>query len=371
MPNGVTGDGIWNRDAYVNEALTFDPALAHQQNTGIYHYHANPIATRHLLGDHVDFNTATKQYSESATAVTKHSPIVGWARDGFPVYGPYGYSAPMDATSGVRRMVCGYVPRNGQNGTTNVAATGRTTLPAWAVRVQNRSATLTSTQFGPAVSATFPLGRYTEDNDYLGDLGKTQGVDFDLDAHNGRFGVTPEFPNGTYAYFVAISAGGTPLYPYNLGRQYYGTPTGGAVTSITETLMTHFNVGPNTREVMSPPAVNGADVALKWSSVEGATYALEGTNDLTAGFGTVIPAITAAPGVETAYTEVGGKTGRTQRFYRIGRTALANYDPVASTTTGGGSGILSVSPTSAALGATFTLTINLDPAVNPRRKRLR
>lgn len=36
-----------------------------------------------------------------------------------------------------------------------------------------------------------------------------------------------------------------------------------------------------------------------------------------------------------------------------------------SGTTGGGTGILSVSPPSAARGTTNTITINLDPAVNP------
>ena len=115
---GSTGDGIWNRDAYVNEAITFDPALAHQQNTGVYHYHANPIATRYLLGDHVDFNSVTKLYSESTNAPTKHSPIVGWAKDGFPLYGPYGYASASNSASGVRRMVPGFQLR--------------TNLPAWA-----------------------------------------------------------------------------------------------------------------------------------------------------------------------------------------------------------------------------------------------
>ncbi|MES2707985.1 MAG: hypothetical protein V4726_15440 [Verrucomicrobiota bacterium] len=31
--NGLTGDGVWNRDGYHNEGVTFDPALAHQDNT--------------------------------------------------------------------------------------------------------------------------------------------------------------------------------------------------------------------------------------------------------------------------------------------------------------------------------------------------
>jgi len=127
-------------------------------------------------------------------------------------------------------MVSGFVPRDGANGTTNLASTGRTTLPAWAARAYNRSATLTSGQYGPTVGTTFPLRRYLEDNDYLGDLGQTNGVTFDLDEYNGRFCVTPEFPNGTYAYFVAITSNGLPAFPYNVGRRYYGTPGGGTVT---------------------------------------------------------------------------------------------------------------------------------------------
>ena len=82
------GTGNWNRDAYVNEGPTFDPGYAHQENTGTHHYHANPIALRYQLGDHVDYNASTRTYSESTNAVTAHSKILGWARDGFPVYGP-------------------------------------------------------------------------------------------------------------------------------------------------------------------------------------------------------------------------------------------------------------------------------------------
>ena len=53
--NGIMGDGVWNRDAYVNESVTFDAAYAHQAGSQ-YHYHANPIALRHLVGDHVDYD---------------------------------------------------------------------------------------------------------------------------------------------------------------------------------------------------------------------------------------------------------------------------------------------------------------------------
>lgn len=131
------GDGIWERNAYVNESVTFDAALAHQAGNQ-YHYHAQPIALRYQLGDHVDYNAATNRYSESTTTVTQHSPILAWAADGYPIYGPYGYATANNANSGVRRMVPGYVLRDGANGTTNLTSTGRHTLPAWAAVSQNR-----------------------------------------------------------------------------------------------------------------------------------------------------------------------------------------------------------------------------------------
>ena len=75
--------------------------------------------------------------------------------------------------------------RDGNYGTTNLNATGRTTLPAWAALAQNRSAILSANQYGPSTSYTsgsgptylaYTLGHYAEDYDYLGDHGYTQGV---------------------------------------------------------------------------------------------------------------------------------------------------------------------------------------------------
>src|SRR6266568_7493667 len=102
------GSGLWNRDAYVNESVTFDPGNAHQENTGTYPYHANPIALRFLMGDQISYNPATKTYSETPTNL-HHSPILGWVRDGYPVYGPYGYGSATNPTSSIRRMVSGFV----------------------------------------------------------------------------------------------------------------------------------------------------------------------------------------------------------------------------------------------------------------------
>ena len=347
------GNGYWNREAYVNEGATFDPGYAHQENTGTHHYHADPIALRYQLGDHVDFNSATDTYSESTNAVTKHSPILGWVADGYPVYGPYGFSSASNSASGIRRMISGYVLRNGQYGTSNLTANGRTTIPQWAVRLYNVASNVLS---GPAVSTTYPLGRYMEDEDYLGDHGYTQGVEFDLDLYNGRWCVTPEFPNGTYAYFVSISSNGTPTFPYNIGRAYYGTPSGGSITTLSETVTTNFLGGPNIRGSLSRPAFSGNNVVLTWSAVEGGTYRVEAENSLSgSGWAAVATNIVSGSVTGTATDTNGGANA--MRFYRVARTALASYDPVSGTGGGGNSSV--VPGGSGSRGTTVNVTITL------------
>jgi hypothetical protein len=42
-----------------------------------------------------------------------------------------------------------------------------------------------------------------------------------LDENNGRFGKTPEFPNGVYAYFATLEVGTLePEFPYFIGNTY-------------------------------------------------------------------------------------------------------------------------------------------------------
>ena len=316
----VMGNGLWNRDAYVNESVTFDAALAHQAGAN-HHYHANPIALRFQLDDHVNYDAVSNRYTESASQPLKHSPIVAWARDGFPIYGPYGYSNPTNAASGVRRMVSGFVQRNGQNGSTNLPVTGRTSLPQWAMRAYGRTNQLAANEYGPSVSAAYPLGRYVEDNEYLGDLGRTFGVDFDLDEYNVRFCVTPEFPNGTNAYFVTLTSTGAPAFPYNLGRSFFGNPTGNAVASITEPVTTNFVGGANSELRMKTPAKTNSVVTLVWSATEGGTYRVESAGNLSAW-------TTNASGV-SAVRNQGSHTaadGPSNQFFRVTRTGLATYD---------------------------------------------
>jgi len=227
-----TGDGVWRRDANTiyGEAYTFDPCYAHQPGNGEYHYHENPVCLRYQLGDNItgtNVGTASATFTES-TGTHTHSPILGWAFDGNPVYGPYGYSTcgTGAATSGVRRIESSYALRT-DNTTT------RTSLPAWAQTYQGIT-TLTSSQYGPAVSSTYPLGRYIEDYAYTAGSG-------DLDQFNGRFCPTPDFPNGVYAYYVTINANGTGAFPYYLGPDFANTVSGGNTTTITESTTTYYN----------------------------------------------------------------------------------------------------------------------------------
>lgn len=173
------GDGIWNGEAWYSEGSTLDTAFGgHPAGAdGIYHTHATPF----------------RLYQDS----TGHSPIVGYAFDGFPIYGPYGYSDSLNSASSIVRMESGYQLRN---------ITERTTLPDGTV--------LSPPQYGPDV-ASFPLGTYIEDYEYDASIGT-------LDSYNGRWCVTPEYPAGTYAYFVTIEDNGDPAFPYYIGTEYYG-----------------------------------------------------------------------------------------------------------------------------------------------------
>lgn len=172
--------GIWNRNAYYFEGATFDNCLGHPDQSGCYHHHVNPKCL---------YNDSDK---------TVHSPIIGYAFDGYPVYGAYGYANP-NGSGGIKRMTPSYQLR------TNMV--NRDTLPNGTI--------LTSANYGPVVNSTYPLGDFMEDYKYIASSG-------DLDSNNGRWCITPEYPLGTYAYFVTIDSNRTPVYPYTFGLTYYG-----------------------------------------------------------------------------------------------------------------------------------------------------
>jgi hypothetical protein len=88
---------------------------------------------------------------------------------------------------------------------------------------------------GPAVNATYFNGYFRED--YVFVSHPTDPTY--LDAHNGRFCITPEYPAGIYCYFATVNADNSSAYPYVIGPTYYGNVTGGKVTTVSETTTTY------------------------------------------------------------------------------------------------------------------------------------
>ena len=317
---GNNGDLAWNRDAYINEGLTFDAGNAHQASAN-HHYHANPPALRHQLGDSVDFTGITNTYTENFNGT--HSPIIGWVRDGLPVYGPYGYSDPLDPDSAVRRMISGYQLRTDNT---------RASWPAWPNRIYANEGR--SFVAGPPINSGFPIGRYMEDNDYKGDLDMTLHVDFDLNEYNVRWCVTPDFPAGTWAYFTCIAADGTPVYPYNIAPAYFGNPTGSAVSAVPEnddltaTLVTHFEGGPEKIEQVESIRIDNPEsdqITLTWSAIEGGSYQISETSNLANDFTPLDPEMLADSDTMSA-THAPGGTRPDKGFYQITRSAIAYFD---------------------------------------------
>jgi uncharacterized protein (TIGR03437 family) len=236
------GDGIWIRNAAYGESQTFDACNGHQPQNGQYHQHVQPICLRAQLNDNlvaVKSGRLGTYYQEKAAPWT-HSPILGWAFDGYPIYGPYGYSEAQNASSAVRRMRSSFRLR---------AMTDRSSLPTWALAFHtNVAQQLSGNQIGPAISDAYPLGRYIEDFEYVAGLG-------DLDVHNGRFAITPEFPQGTYAYFITIDEAGNSAFPYILGVQYNGTASGGRANNVPANAQDYFNNGQTAVNAPDAPAV--------------------------------------------------------------------------------------------------------------------
>jgi len=227
-PLGGTGDNVWNRDAVVAERQGFDCSKGHPA-MGNYHHHQNPSAydlDLNVLSTICNLYDADGLYAIDSTV---HSPLIGYAYDGFPIYGAYGYKNA-DGTGGIVRIKSSFQLRN---------ITTRTTLYT--------GATVTA---GPDVSTIYPLGYFKEDYEFI-----TPTASDYLDVHNGRFCVTPEYPNGTYCYFATVDANWNSAYPYVVGPTFYGNKVAAKVTSISESTTTYTpsaaGISQNTLENMN------------------------------------------------------------------------------------------------------------------------
>ena len=158
------GQGKWNIEALGHTTFDFgdDMNHAHVQPNGAYHYHGMPELLIEFLAD------------------TQGMTLVGWASDGFPVYARFGYSEATNPNSEMKSLIPSYRLKSEPDA--------------------NRPAILTALIGGPGQGTTnentpIPMGAFTQDYEYVEGLG-------DLDQCNGRFGVTPEFPEGIYYYVV-------------------------------------------------------------------------------------------------------------------------------------------------------------------------
>lgn len=212
---GPPGQGVWNRDAVPAEREGFDCAKGHPA-MGNYHHHQNPSA---FDMDLVEISDVCDIYAADGLYVinpSEHSPLLGYAYDGFPIYGAYGFSNA-DGTGGIERMRSGYQLRN--------------------ITVRNTYADGTSVTPGPPINATYPLGRYREDYEFV-----QHPEPYYLDEHNGRFCVTPEYPAGIYAYFCTVDENWNSAYPYVVGPTFYGVKTGAKVTTINESVEVYAGI---------------------------------------------------------------------------------------------------------------------------------
>ncbi len=128
-------------------AFGIDSNRAHTQGRGLYHYHGLPTGLLWNL----------KSATPDASMI-----LIGYAADGFPIYGPECPGDSQDLRSPIRRLRSSYRVRRG------------------------------SRPSGPG--GRFD-GTFVEDFEFVPGLG-------DLDECNGRFGPTPEYPDGIYHYVL-------------------------------------------------------------------------------------------------------------------------------------------------------------------------
>lgn len=210
--------GQWHQNAVYFENSGFDCAHGHPgPMTSDYHVHQNPAAF-HISS--VPTSSICNVYLSDGLYVPDsmvHGPLIGFAWDGFPIYGAYGYADANDTGSPIKRIRSSYRLRN---------ISSRTTLPNG---MPANGPTFTEMISSPLPGSTplqAILGAYEEDFEYVAGSG-------DLDEHNGRICKTPEYPNGIYCYFATIDSVNNPVYPYLIGETYYGVVAPGQLSHAT------------------------------------------------------------------------------------------------------------------------------------------
>ncbi|OUV39345.1 MAG: hypothetical protein CMA18_002785 [Methanobacteriota archaeon] len=170
---GPGGDAVALHFDYFNEnrqPIVLGWCTGHSAGPNGYHYHydANCVYWEPATGESMD------DYDISKIQSNQHSPIIGWAFDGYPIYGMYGYN---DDQSALTPITSSYVIERTQEG----GDQGYNGIDDW---------------------------------NYVEGTG-------DLDECNGRFGPTPEYPEGIYHY-VSTPLSGSPTMVTDTNGQSVG-----------------------------------------------------------------------------------------------------------------------------------------------------
>jgi len=180
----------WQTRVVFQGDVNVDPQGGHTTSRGEYHYHGD-------LPDLVLEDGST------------HSRIYGYAADGFPIYYKYGYKDP-DPTSPDTTIVelkSSYQLRSGARSDVGVAGQD-----------------YPSGNHDDAVDNGDGIGgAYIQDYEYVENT--TSDAVIYLDQCNGRYGITPEYPDGTYYYVITADFpitpncfAGTPNEDFKIGN---------------------------------------------------------------------------------------------------------------------------------------------------------
>ena len=150
------------------------------------------------------------------------------------------------------------------------------------ITVRNTYSNGNAVTCGPDVNGTYPIGCFREDYQYNATSAITPDY---LDSHNGRFCVTPEYPNGMYCYFATVKANWNSAYPYLVGPTFYGNKTALKVNSIVEAVTTYspsavpsLYIAASTKTICSGTTVNFTSSSYNGGILPSYQWKKNGTN---------------------------------------------------------------------------------------------
>lgn len=203
-------EGVWHNTAMTFEVYDTDICDGHAAE-GIYHHHGYSQCLADRLGDRGQ----------------GHSPVWGYAADGYPIHGPW-------HAAGVRARSC-WKPRDYAAG--SPTGCGRDRVRD-CVLVDNRDPAKGTRKVAaaPDVGSTAQRSLFSDNpvsmavgafyEDFYYEAACTAADSAGLDEHNGH-----DHDGLGYHYHLTVDAGMRPVFPYSVGPAYYGHVGDTTVTS--------------------------------------------------------------------------------------------------------------------------------------------